>query len=564
MHVRTHFKPWKLRKRLVAQAWSGDQDQAQVVDLALHQEESPGDFVQEMASDRGATYSGNGNLLVLPVPQAGARGSRISKSGWVERLGIATIAKVLISPLANDGKTWTKGFLHDIVSVAVGAQKGLALISLDWQAPDKVGQKDKGLPLQFRVFMIVIVHIPGLVSDDEIVVLRLHKIGKGHEVVHHDLIHGAQREEGGEVMLAGDMLKVTTFISKVAGNGMNVLAFALQIGRSRVNGKPINGEIRFKFAQFARNGKVALDVSQANGAGEQERFARAAHRPGPRACFLWRTDEASDCTVEQRGIARRRHMSPTLNSQQLCVRDTLVDGKSPVIRGSAVTGAMDHECWCSDASSMLSHIVAKPSLARHIDNLACRRPAIAHPILIWPGGVRLGEEIGEKSIKIAGPVAAHLFTRGGNGSSPRGGREERFRVSSHNDEMRDELRLFRSQANRRHSRGGNANNSHALEREMVQNGQQVSVVLVKAIGSGLHWSIRASIPPQIHRHHLKVSREIRHSGFEGLHVDNLVEWSKDNRRTTLAPHGEIRAHTFALDEAVSGRYDSFVGRGTIR
>jgi len=46
-------------------------------------------------------------------------------------------------------------------------------------------------------------------------------------------------------------------------------------------------------------------------------------------------------------------------------------------------------------------------------------------------------------------------------------------------------------------------------------------------------------------------------------VDNLVEWSKDNRRTTLAPHGEIRAHTFALDEAVSGRYDSFLGRGTI-
>jgi len=98
---------------------------------------------------------------------------------------------------------------------------------------------------------------------------------------------------------------------------------------------------------------------------------------------------------------------------------------------------------------------------------------------------------------------------------------------------------------------------------MVQHGQQVGVVLIKAIGSGVLWTIGTSIPPQIHRHYLKVSREVRHRSFEKLHVDNLVEWSKDNRRTTLAPHREIRAHSISLDESVSDRDDGFVGRGTI-
>src|SRR5712692_1501048 len=118
MHVGTHFKSWKLRKRLVAQAWSGDQDQAQVRYLALHQGESPGDFVQEMSPDRGAANSGNGNLLVLPIPQARTHGIGISKSLRVERQGIPTIAKVLISPTANDRQPWTKGLLHHIFRIA--------------------------------------------------------------------------------------------------------------------------------------------------------------------------------------------------------------------------------------------------------------------------------------------------------------------------------------------------------------------------------------------------------------------------------------------------------------
>src|SRR5437870_6968515 len=96
---------------------------------------------------------------------------------------------MLVGPLANDGQPWTKRFLHHIfritdengritqvgetcdvlyiVSVAVGAQKGLALISLDWQAPHEVGQEYKGLPLQLGVFVIVVVDIPCLVSDED-------------------------------------------------------------------------------------------------------------------------------------------------------------------------------------------------------------------------------------------------------------------------------------------------------------------------------------------------------------------------------------------------------------
>src|SRR5450631_4052342 len=192
-------------------------------------------------------------------------------------------------------------------------------------------------------------------------------------------------------MLASDMFKVAAFIGKVPGDGMYMFSFALQISRGRVNGEPINGEIGFECAQFARNGEVALDMSQANGAGEKEYLARTAHCASPHASFLRRTDEVRDSTVEQCGIAHRWHMSPTLDGEQLGVRDELVNGKSLIIGYSPVIGAMNHQRWCGDASRMLSQVVPKPSLTPPIDDLARRRPAIAHTILIRFGRVRLGK-----------------------------------------------------------------------------------------------------------------------------------------------------------------------------
>ena len=125
------------------------------------------------------------------------------------------------------------------------------------------------------------------------------------------------------------------------------------------------------------------------------------------------------------------------------------------------------------------------------------------------------------------------------------------------------MRLFRCQTDRGHSSRRNANDGQSPDLEMVQDCKQISVVLVEAVGSWLRWSIGAPIPPQIHCHHLKVPRKVWHSGFEDLHVDNLVERGKDNGRAAFTPHGEIRTHPISLDESVPGRDDGFVGIGTI-
>ena len=131
-------------------------------------------------------------------------------------------------------------------------------------------------------------------------------------------------------MFAGNTLEVTTFIGKTLSDWMNVLTFALQISRGRVDGEPVNGEIGFEFAQLMRNGQVALDMSQADWAGKKERFAWTTHSTGPGTCSLRRTDKGTDGTVEEHWIAHSWQVPPTLDGKQLRVRDELVNDKSRI------------------------------------------------------------------------------------------------------------------------------------------------------------------------------------------------------------------------------------------
>ena len=105
---------------------------------------------------------------------------------------------MLVGPLTNDWQPRTKGLLYhifritdengrithvgkagdvfNVISVTVGAQKGLALIFFDRQAPNEVSHEDERLSLQLWIFMIVIVHIPCLVSYDEVIMFGLHQV----------------------------------------------------------------------------------------------------------------------------------------------------------------------------------------------------------------------------------------------------------------------------------------------------------------------------------------------------------------------------------------------------
>ena len=184
-----------------------------------------------------------------------------------------------------------------------------SLPSFHRQAADEVGEEDEGLALELRVLVVVVVDVPGLVADHDVVVLGLHQVDEGHEVVAHDLVHRAQREERRQVVLAGHLLEVAALVGQALRDRVQAFAFALEVARGRVDGEPVDRQIRLQLAQLARDRQVALHVAEADRAGDEQRPARPLHRARPGALARRAADEVAQRAVEDHRVARRGDMA---------------------------------------------------------------------------------------------------------------------------------------------------------------------------------------------------------------------------------------------------------------
>ena len=157
----------------------------------------------------------------------------------------------------------------DHLGVVVGGQEGLPLPAVGHrQVADEVGEPHVLAPFQLRVLVPVVVDVPGLVADDQVVAALLDDLLEHHEVGHQDLVHPAQRLEAVQVVPAGLGGDVRGLAGQPLAGGVDVLAFGVQHGGHRVLGQPVDLEIGAEPLQFLGDGHVAAGVAEPDRRGQ--------------------------------------------------------------------------------------------------------------------------------------------------------------------------------------------------------------------------------------------------------------------------------------------------------
>ena len=110
--------------------------------------------------------------------------------------------------------------------------------------------------------MQVVVELPRLVADPQVVALVAHDVVEQHEVGGEDLVHATQRVEAVEVVLGGLRLDVARLIGEMGAGGVDALALALKHPGDRVLGQPVDQKVGMQTAQLARDRDVALRVAE--------------------------------------------------------------------------------------------------------------------------------------------------------------------------------------------------------------------------------------------------------------------------------------------------------------
>ena len=96
--------------------------------------------------------------------------------------------------------------------------------------------------------MQVVVDLPRLVADPEVVLFVAGEVVESHEVREEDLVHAAPGLEAMEIVLGGLALDVLGLVCEVRARRMNVLAARLEHRRHRVLGEPVDLETRMELA----------------------------------------------------------------------------------------------------------------------------------------------------------------------------------------------------------------------------------------------------------------------------------------------------------------------------
>ena len=118
--------------------------------------------------------------------------------------------------------------------------------------------------------MQVVVQLPRLVPDPEVVALVAHDVVEEHEVGGEDLVHAPQRVEAVQVVLGGLRLDVAGLVGQMSAGGVDALALRLQHPGDRVLGEPVDLQVRVQAAQLAGDRHVALGVAEPDRRGDIE------------------------------------------------------------------------------------------------------------------------------------------------------------------------------------------------------------------------------------------------------------------------------------------------------
>ena len=122
--------------------------------------------------------------------------------------------------------------------------------------------------------MQVVVEVPRLVADPQVVGLIADDVVEHHEVREQDLVHAPERGEAVQVVLSGLGLDVAGFVGQVGARGVDPLAAGLENRRDWMLRQPVDLEIGVQRAQLVGDRDVASRVTEADRRGEVQRAPR--------------------------------------------------------------------------------------------------------------------------------------------------------------------------------------------------------------------------------------------------------------------------------------------------
>jgi hypothetical protein len=153
----------------------------------------------------------------------------------------------------------------DHLGDVVGGEERLALAALGHrQVADEVGEPRERSAFARRVLVEVVVELPGLVADPQVVVGLARDVVEGQVVGGEDLVHPPQRLEGVEVVAVGFGGDVAALAGELGAGRMDVLAGVLEHTGDGVLGEPVDLQVGDERAQLACDRDVAAGVAEAD------------------------------------------------------------------------------------------------------------------------------------------------------------------------------------------------------------------------------------------------------------------------------------------------------------
>ena len=130
---------------------------------------------------------------------------------------------------------------------------------------DKVSEPGQLGLLQLRMLMPEMIHIPGFISDHQIVFLLFQNLLEDHEIGDQDFIHISDRLESIQIMFAGLRLNMVGFVGQQGRGGMQGFVRGIQKPGHRILGQPIHLNIGMAFSQLLRNGQIPSGMTKSDG-----------------------------------------------------------------------------------------------------------------------------------------------------------------------------------------------------------------------------------------------------------------------------------------------------------
>ena len=178
-----------------------------------------------MSANPGAANSDNADLFVVPIAQLMPQPCAVGEISRIEPGDVAGERVMLPRPIpdqrqfrperirndvgliADEDRPITQprepGNVLDHLRVVIGGQERLMITAIRHRQPaDEVGHPHVRGAFLLRILMQVVIQLPGLITDPQVVRLITDKIMKDHEIGQQDLIHATDRLEAVQVVLS--------------------------------------------------------------------------------------------------------------------------------------------------------------------------------------------------------------------------------------------------------------------------------------------------------------------------------------------------------------------------